>query len=75
MNMKPITYYWCDTECKGSHRNIGFIAQDMMQILPETVRKTNSGYYSFDSNQVIPTLVKSIQELKNCIDLIQCCIN
>jgi hypothetical protein len=71
MKMKPITYYWCNTESNGSQRNIGFVAQDIMKILPETVRKTNSGFYSFDSNQVIPTLVKSIQELKSCFDTLK----
>jgi len=71
MRMNPITYYWCDTKYQGCQRNIGFVAQEIKEILPEVVGKTKSGFYSFDSSQIIPTLVKSIQELKTCIDSIQ----
>jgi hypothetical protein len=62
--LQPRTYTWNeksgnDTCCK----HVGFIAQEVKEVVPESVYLTDSGYYGFDSNKLMPLLTNAIKEL------------
>jgi hypothetical protein len=43
-------------------RQIGFIAQEVQQILPEAVIKDTEGYYAVNYDAVVPVLVEAMKE-------------
>jgi hypothetical protein len=43
---------------------LGFIAQESMQVIPESVSEMMGGMYGMDKVAILPVLVKAIQELK-----------
>lgn len=68
--MKPVSFHWKNRE-SGTNLQYGFIAQDMMKILPDIVSNTGlkteytpDGLLRIDYNGLIAPMVKSIQELK-----------
>jgi hypothetical protein len=68
--LNPVTFYWNEDirEEMGDGKKIGFIAQEIEQVVPEIVGKTNDGYYILDTKSLIPIMTKAIQELKTCND-------
>lgn len=71
MQMKPISYLPATQPPYGkgvihpsnsNGRKLGFVAQDMMEILPEVVAHTGDSRYMIDYNSLIPLLVRTIQE-------------
>ena len=72
MKLHPVSFYWCNylQSNSGYERQIGFVAQEVKPVLPETVGCSSEDIYSLDSIKIIPVLVKAIQELKACIDAI-----
>ena len=48
--------------------HIGFVAQDLEQILPQAVIEDEKGYLSINYNEIIPLLVGSIKEQQERID-------
>lgn len=60
----------------GQHKDIGYIAQELKEIIPECVvsvpqDKKQTGYeelYQVEDKHLIPYLVKAIQELSAKID-------
>lgn len=49
----------------------GFIAQDILEIIPEVVSEDNKGYLSVNYNGVIPYLVEAIKDLKQELEEIK----
>ena len=64
--LNPVSFSWCDNvkESRGENRQLGFIAQEVEPIIPESVGMSAEGEYSFSSDKIIPILTKAIQELK-----------
>ena len=60
-SLKPRRFYWKD-ETKSKVKQIGFIAQELEEVLPEAVRG-HEGNKSIMDNSLIPVLTKAIQEL------------
>ena len=66
--MNPVTYNWnsvargLNTQ-KGYGTDSGFIAQEIMDILPEHVHSIYGNYLSIDYIKIIPYLVGAIKEL------------
>ena len=66
MKLRPVSY-----EFKGkgqdknrkSNRDIGFLAQELQEIVPEAVVTNEHGEMLINYNAVIPLLVSSVQEL------------
>lgn len=50
-------------EKKSAVKHIGFIAQDIQKVLPELVSKRDDNMLTLNSTELIPVLVKAIQEL------------
>ncbi|MFQ5500136.1 MAG: tail fiber domain-containing protein, partial [Candidatus Zixiibacteriota bacterium] len=47
----------------GKGRQIGFIAQEVREVLPELVSEDREGYLSVDYARVTPLLVEAVKEL------------
>lgn len=50
---------------------LGFIAQDLAEVLPEVVKIDSNGYYSMNYNELIPVLVEAIKEQETKIEQLQ----
>jgi hypothetical protein len=61
LSLRPTSYRM--TEQEGVEpKSLGFIAQEAMEVLPETVFEMQGGMYGMDKSAIIPVLVKAIQE-------------
>ena len=60
-NLKPRRFFWKD-ETVSKQKQIGFIAQEVEEVLPESVRGYE-GDKSIIDNSLISVLTKAIQEL------------
>lgn len=47
----------------GGQQEIGFLAQQVLTVVPEAVRPTGDGYLGVDYSRIVPLLVESIKEL------------
>ncbi len=68
-NLRPIKYEWNDTRKKlmGEDPGVkfGFIAQEMINVLPELIPgKDANGYYNYNPSGIEAILVAAIKELK-----------
>jgi len=84
--MRPVHYKWKD-ESLGQRKQLGFIAQDLQSVLPEVVSKSNISKkdlrdrgqtksemeetYGVYYNEIIPVLVKAIQDQQEQIEALQ----
>jgi hypothetical protein len=67
MQMKPVQYNWKERPEGG--KEIGFLAQEMQQIIPEAVvSPTNGDAMGMKYTELIPVLVKAIQEQQKEIE-------
>jgi hypothetical protein len=57
--MDTIEFDWI----KGEVHDIGFSAQNMVEIIPEACPENGDGYYGFRELPVMAALVKAVQEL------------
>ena len=85
MQLKPKTYQWIDPAIDNRTTHLGFIAQDLLEILPEVV--VDKEWKTLDENgkkewvpterlgvnyaEIIPVLVKAIQEQQVQIEALQ----
>ena len=60
--LHPITYTWY-TENDTNTKSLGFLAQEVEEILPKLVRTDPDGYKQLNTISLIPVLTKAIQEL------------
>ena len=68
LKMKPKHFDYID----GQKYNLGFIAQDIQEIIPSAVSEINEdGQLGLKTDFLIPYLVKAIQELKTEIDALK----
>lgn len=62
LRMEPIQYK------KDGNQHIGFSAQAMEQVVPEVVEKNDKGLYSMRYEELIPVLVRAVQDLSAKVD-------
>jgi hypothetical protein len=76
-SLNPISYYWSDEyqNKNGYGRKIGFIAQEVKEIIPEAIFETEDNLYGFDEKAFSPIITKSLQELESQLSLIQIKLN
>lgn len=70
MKLNPVSFYYKDGwKNYGEREQIGFIAQEIQDVLPNSVFTTPStGKMGYNSTDLIPVLVKAIQEQQQQIE-------
>lgn len=68
MALNPVSYYWKDK--KNKDRKVGLIAQEIFDVLPETVLKPKNqeDFLGVNYGEIVPVLIKAIQEQQQQID-------
>jgi hypothetical protein len=71
--LKPVSYLWNDVNRKldSTIPDIGFIAQDVMDVIPEAVRSNGDGDLQLNYKAITATLVKAIQEQQALIKALE----
>ncbi len=68
LRLRGVYYQWRTEEFPekkfSKERQVGFIAQEIKQVLPEVVLQDSDGYYSVDYSRVTPLLVEAVKELE-----------
>jgi hypothetical protein len=64
MKLHPVSFNWKSTASKDKKRNIGFIAQEVMKVIPEAVQgtETDTTYLGMNADYIVPALTKAIQQ-------------
>lgn len=63
INLNPVCYNMI-SESDDEQKHLGFIAQEAENVIPSSVMQFPDGTYGMDKSELIPVLVKAIQELK-----------
>ena len=61
------TYTWNDKSGKEG-TDVGVIAQEVLEVLPEAVTTRDNGYLAVDYQKLIPLMIEAIKDLKSEID-------
>lgn len=71
MQLRPVTYQWKEEE--NGETKLGFIAQELEKVVPEVVSIANDDIQTRGVNyaELVPVLVKAIQEQQQIIDGLQ----
>ena len=64
------TYDW-NNESGKEGKDVGVIAQEIEQVLPEAVTTRKNGYLAVDYDRVVPLLVEAIKELNAKVDSLE----
>ena len=64
------TFDWNEKSNKEGH-DVGLIAQEIEQVLPEAVVTRDNGYLAVDYHKVVPLLVEAIKELTGKVDALE----
>jgi hypothetical protein len=67
LQLKPVSFQWK----KGDEHDLGFIAQDAVNIIPEAVDTFWDSSLLFRSNTIVPILTKAIQEQQALIKALE----
>lgn len=70
--LRGVSYFWRRDEFPDRNfetgRQTGVIAQEVQEILPESVRERTDGYLAVEYNSLIPVLIEAIKEQQKQID-------
>ena len=65
------TFIWNDKQSTYEGKDVGVIAQEIEEVLPEVVMTRGSGYKAVKYEKIVPLLIESIKELKQEVDEIK----
>jgi hypothetical protein len=72
LQLKPVTYKWKDADIRGTQTEIGFIAQEVKEIVPEVVGiLDNEGHLGIDYPKLTALLVGAVKELETRLDILE----
>ena len=72
MKLQGVTFNWKKSDSiLDIKEDIGFIAQDVKEVVPELVRENEDGMLSMRHQGIAPILLEAIKELKAEIDLLK----
>lgn len=60
LQLNPAQYQWVDPEKEGV--SYGLIAQELAEVYPGLVKKRSDGYFGVNYIELIPVLIKAVQE-------------
>ena len=66
LKLRGVEFNWNDKATRTGH-DVGVIAQEVQQQLPEAVNARSDGYLAVDYNKIIPLLIEAIKELNSKI--------
>jgi len=67
--LNPVSYQWIDQPEYGT--KLGFLAQEVEQVIPEVVHVGEEGRFGLNYAEMIPVLVKAIQELTQKVEFLE----
>jgi len=70
LQINPINFNWIDEDKFGNENENGFIAEDVMNIIPNVVAADTHGLF-MDYTKLIPILTKAIQEQQAIIKALE----
>ena len=62
------TFVWNDNQSTYKGKDIGVVAQEIQEILPEIVATRANGYLGVKYEKIVPLLIESIKELKKEVE-------
>ena len=65
------TFDWNDKQKTYTGKDVGVIAQEIQEVLPELVTERDNGYLAVKYEKIVPLLIESIKELKQEVDEIK----
>jgi type VI protein secretion system component Hcp len=72
LSLRGVGFDWKTEEYAEKHfseaHQVGMIAQEVLEVLPEVVSKGTDGYYSVDYGRITPLLVEAIKEQQKVIE-------
>ncbi|NDG32941.1 tail fiber domain-containing protein, partial [bacterium] len=72
LKIKPVEFYWNKEKYNYSgYKTIGFIAQDLMDIIPNAATVSGDGNMQIEYTAIIATLTKAIQEQQALIKALE----
>ena len=65
------TFDWNDKQDTYEGHDVGVVAQEIQEVLPEIVAERSNGYLGVKYEKIVPLLIESIKELKKEVEDIQ----
>jgi len=62
------TFDWNDNQQTYTGKDVGIIAQEIEEVLPEIVTTRDTGYKAVKYEKIVPLLIESIKELKTIVE-------
>jgi RNAse (barnase) inhibitor barstar len=61
-----VKYDWVNGN--NSRRQVGVIAQEVQEVLPEAVHTDDKGYLSVSYDKLVPVLIEAVKELQKKLE-------
>lgn len=61
--LRPVSYYWINEKKFGGRQEIGLIAQEVDEVVPEVIGINADGNLSLDYARLVTTLIGAVKEL------------
>jgi len=65
------TFDWNDKQQTYTGKDVGVIAQEIQEVLPQVVTTRGNGYKAVKYEKIVPLLIESVKELKREVDEIK----
>ena len=66
--LRPVSFHWIDKSKRGAQKEIGLIAQEVKDIIPEVVGENYDKTYSIDYPKLVSVLIKGMKEQQTVIE-------
>ena len=67
LSISGSSFDWNEKTSREGH-DIGLIAQEVNEVLPEAVTERDNGYLAVDYQKLVPLLVEAIKELSSKVE-------
>ena len=71
LKLKPVIFNYIDRNKWGEGKDLGFVAEDVMNVIPEATGVMNNSDIYFDLQKLVPVLTKAIQEQQSQIEALK----